>query len=126
MAYKILEHLLHGTRAKVFSLHPGEVVEDELFTKDQAAHLVEIKSIEACVDPHEKPLPEKKLESEEIPELPDIQKMTVAETKEMLNDETDIVKLHKFLDAENADNKPRKGVTEFIELRVKELTGYGN
>jgi len=124
MAYKILEPLLHGTGAKVFSLHPGEVVEDELFTKDQAAHLVDIKCIEACVDPHISPLPEKKLESSEIPELPDILSLTVAEAKEMLNDETDIVKLHRFLDAENADNKPRKGILEFIELRIKELTGF--
>lgn len=122
MAFIILEPIKHGTRNKFIFLKPGQVVKSSFFTKDQADRLISTKCIEI-----EDTRPPDKLDNdseESIPDLPDITELKVSDAKVLLNDETDVTTLHKYLDQEEQSIKPRKGIIDFIHLRIRELTGF--
>jgi len=123
MSYKILTPIMHGAGGQVFSLQPGEIVKHDFFPSKQAEQLKEIGAIKFLVALRNQDL-KSDFETTEIPTLRDIKSMTVAEAKEFLNTETSVTNLHKFLDAEMAGGHARKGVIDFTNMRIKELTGY--
>jgi len=127
MSYKILTPITHGAGGKIFSLQPGEIVKHDFFLSEQAERLKEIGAIKTQKDfsLHNKKQDLKpNFETIDVPKLPAIKSLTIAEAKEFLNIETSVTNLHKFLDAEMIGGHARKGVVDFINLRIKELTGF--
>ena len=112
----------YGRGRAVIKLVAGEVVPSDTFSAEDLKILMKAGLIKERVKtPDVKPVLHP--ETEEKPEVPDISSLTAVEAKEVIDAETDVVNLHKMLDREQAEKK-RKSVIEFIESRIKELTGY--
>lgn len=124
MPYKVLSPIKHGKGAEVFFLEFGQIVDDNFFTESQVNSLVSVGSLEKV---REKELEKEETvvvpESIEVPILSDIKKVTVVEAKEILEKEGDLVNLYKYLDAEKGQKYPRKTVVDYIDIRIKDLTG---
>jgi len=121
MSFLIKEPIIHGVGTKVFHLKPSSVVKDSFFTKEQADRLLKAN----CISREStKPVKTSNLDADIIPDLPDITEIKLTDAKVLLNDETDVTTLHKYLDQEEASEKPRKGIVDFVNLRIRELTGF--
>lgn len=120
-SFVVLSPLLHGRGGESFRLQPNQIVSCSLFTHEQASKLLSAGKIKPCSQKTEvkEPVPDKVAEP-----LPPIATMTAAEAKEIINAETNAVRLEKFKDAEGKREHPRKSVTDFLNSRIKELTGY--
>ena len=122
MLVECLTSIRYGQGRRITKLHAGEVVPSDVFKSADLKVLLKQGLIrERVITPDIKPVLHP--ETEEKSEVPDISSLTAVEAKEVINAETDVVNLHKMLDQERADKK-RKSVIEFIESRIKELTGY--
>jgi len=120
MSVEILTPISYGKDRKVFNLKKGECVKDDFFDEITLNNFIERKYIKFSKE-DANPKPEG--ENIEAP-LVDITSCTVAEGKEFIDKEIDIVKLEKYLDMENTNETPRSTMVKFIEGRIRELTGY--
>ena len=122
MTIEVLTPISYGKDRMVYDLKPGPkgFVEDDFFDKDTLDKFLGLKYLR-----YSKEDANSKLKGEDLgAPLVDITSFTVAEGKEFIDKEVDLVRLEKFLDMENADDTPRSTLVKFIEGRIKELTGY--
>lgn len=119
MPYEILIPIKHGAEGKIYELEVGDIVPNDFFSEEQIKSLFTHKAMRESLEKPGTPLP-----SGTVEELIDLSSMTVAVAKELLEAETDVTRLTKYLDQESHNPNGRRSMTEFIERKIKYLTGY--
>lgn len=122
MSFKILEPISHGKDGKRYSFEVGRLVPEDTFTPKEAATLLAIPAMEKVPEIATK---------EDIPvekglsPLIDLSKLTVLDIREFLEGIVDVDVLERYVDQESSrDTSARKTVTDYINRRINDLTGY--
>ena len=124
-AYKIIRPLRHGQNGKLYKFRPGDTVPPNFFPEEILSDLLQWKIVEPVkVNEEEQGVPKAPKAAKKLESLKDITSMTAAQAKELINAEVSTSNLEKYKDQELGSHKPRKSVLDFIDSRMKELTGY--
>lgn len=125
--YEIIGNIKHGNKNDngFKRLAPGDIVEDDFFTDSEKKKLTSsstpyIKKV--VVEKNKKP---SAIETIKVKPLVDLSTITVAKSKELLNDVKELSNLERYLDQERSRGEfERRSLTRFIEGLIHELTGY--
>jgi len=120
MGFEIVKPISYGKDGMSYQLAKGDVVPKSFFTKAESRALWE----QGLIKKSGKGMVTTVLPVGEVkPVLTDLTTMNVGEAKEFLEEEPHVDMLEKYLDQANAEEFPRKTITQFIERRIRELTG---
>lgn len=117
MPLEVLTPIDYGRDRKKFKLKVGQVVADDFFKLSEKQELLAANRLKKTSDKSRDP------GGVESKELVDLGPMSVVQIKEFLDEEPELVNLERYLDQESAREISRKSVTQFIERRIRELTG---
>ena len=120
MSFELLTSIKYGKDGKRYKLKKGDIVGRKFFIKKDLKVIWDegfLKKVK------EEPTVNEFTETIDVPQLEDLSKMNVTAAKEFLDGVVHVTELEKYLDQALAEEFPRKTITEFIERRVKEITG---
>ena len=120
MSFELLTSIRYGKDGKRYKLKKGDIVDRKFFIKKDLKTIWDegfLKKVK------EKPTVGEFTETIDVPQLEDLSKMNVTAAKEFLDGVVYVTELEKYLDQALTEEFPRKTITEFIQRKIKELTG---
>ena len=120
MSFELLTSIRYGKDGKRYKLKKGDIVDRKFFIKKDLKTIWDegfLKKVK------ETPTVGEFTETIDVPQLEDLSKMNVTAAKEFLDGVVYVTELEKYLDQALTEEFPRKTITEFIQRKIKELTG---
>ena len=120
MSFELLTSIRYGKDGKRYKLKKGDIVDRKFFIKKDLKIIWDegfLKKVK------ETPTVGEFTETIDVPQLEDLSKMNVTAAKEFLDGVVYVTELEKYLDQALTEEFPRKTITEFIQRKIKELTG---
>ena len=120
MSFELLTSIRYGKDGKRYKLKKGDIVDRKFFIKKDLKTIWDegfLKKVK------ETPTVGEFTKAIDVPQLEDLSKMNVTAAKEFLDGVVYVTELEKYLDQALTEEFPRKTITEFIQRKIKELTG---